>query len=188
MLAPGMAKLKDSISCVTYNGAQHTHVLINESDPGATLKKVTLNAPNGDWFSFDPDKGRGREAKVSALLATGAHLHHRACDCIVIVNRGGNLNVIYIDLKSGNPVGCENKFKSMRQFIRYAVGLLEEFHNEKLVISDERYVILYGGKPLPIQKTTTVRKPLAMIRSRPESPYKREIANNSRVHLRELLD
>ena len=62
--------------------------------------------PNVDWFSFDPDRGRGRAAVMSPLLATGAiHDHHRACDCVVIINRGRQLTVLYLDLKSGNPTG-----------------------------------------------------------------------------------
>jgi ferredoxin-like protein FixX len=45
MLTNAMVKLKDSLSCSTYNGAQHTHIQINETGAEAKLKKVTLNAP-----------------------------------------------------------------------------------------------------------------------------------------------
>lgn len=187
MLANGMVKLKDSLTCITYNGAQHTHILVEEADVLATLKKVTLSAPNGDWLSFDPDKGRGRPAIMSPLLATGAHDHHRACDCVVVVNRNGQLTLLYIDLKSGNPVGYSGQFKSTRQFVRYALGLLEEFHQEKLAIAEERYVILYGGKPALLNKTTTVPKFEKMGKSKPDAAYKREVSNPARLYLKELL-
>jgi len=56
-LSTEMEKLHASLSCCTYRGDQHTHVLIQEHNAQAKLKQVRLNTPNGDWFSFDPDKG-----------------------------------------------------------------------------------------------------------------------------------
>ncbi|MDR1661788.1 MAG: hypothetical protein LBR95_05095 [Azoarcus sp.] len=101
-LSEELQQLQDSLACCTYNGAQHGHVQIKETDPAATLKTVTLIAPTGDWFSFDPDKGRGRTAQMSPLLAAGAeHHHHRACDCVVLVQRDKQLTALYIELKSG---------------------------------------------------------------------------------------
>lgn len=142
-------RLHDSLSCTNYRGDQHTHIVVEETDRLATLKKVTLSAPSGDWFSFTPDKGRGRgnSAKMSSLLATGPkHHHHRACDSVIIILNNGRLQVLYIDLKSGNPDGYSGQFKSTRQFVRYALGLLSEFYNETFTAPEERYVVLYGGK------------------------------------------
>jgi hypothetical protein len=195
MLANAMLKLKDSLSCVTYNGAQHTHIQIVETDAAAKLKKVTLAAPNGDWFSFDPDEGRKcikihhrcNAVVMSPLLTIDAHDHHRACDCVVVINRGGQLTLVYIDLKSGNPVGYAGQFKSIRQFVRYALGLLEEFHQEKLVIAEERYFILHGGKSPLLNKTTSIPKFAITGKSKPEAAYKREVANSARLYLKELL-
>lgn len=195
MLAKAMVKLNASLSCNTYNGAQHTHILIDEADVGAKLRKVTLSAPKGDWLSFDPDAGRKCKrlhrlcnvVVMSPLLAIEGHDHHRACDCVVVVNRNGHLTVLYIDLKSGNPVGYEGQFKSTRQFVRYALGLLEEFHQENLTITEERYVILFGGKAPLLNKTTTVPKAVKMGRSKPNDAYKREVGNPARLYLKELL-
>lgn len=195
MLANAMVKLKDSLNCITHNGAQHTHILIDETDAAAKLKKATLIAPNGDWLSFDPDDGRKckrihrhcNAVVMSPLLAIDGHDHHRACDCVVVVNRGGQLTVVYIDLKSGNLVGYAGQFKSTRQFMRYALGLLEEFHQEKLSIVDERYVILYGGKAPLLNKTTTIPKAEKMGKSKPDAAYKREVTNPARLYLKELL-
>ena len=187
-LTTPLQKLHDSLSCCTNNGTQHTHVLIKETDPAAKLKSITLTAPTGDWFSFDPDKGRGRAAQMSPLLATSAvHDHHRACDCVVLVNRGGQITALYVDLKSGNPVGYTGQFKSTRQFVRYALSLLEEFHGMKLTLAEERFVVLYGGKPALLNKTATVSKREKIRKTQPDKPYKREVPQPARLYLKELL-
>lgn len=185
-LSDELQKLHDSLSCCIQNGAQHTHIVIEETDSKAVLKKVTLEAPNGDWFAFDPDKGRGKLAQMSPLLATGAnHDHHRACDCVVLIRKDNQLTALYIDLKSGNPDGYSGQFQSTRQFVRYAMGLLEEFHQIKLKLSNERFVILYGGKQTSINKTTTVHKPS---RSRADSAHKRAVLNQTTLYLKEFLN
>ncbi len=180
--------LHDLLSCCTYNGAQHSHVLIKETDIAAKLKSVTLVAPAGDWFSFDPDKGRGKAAQMSPLLATGAtHDHHRACDCVVLINHEGQLTALYIDLKSSHPVGYSCQFKSTRQFVRYALGLLEEFYAAKLTLAEERFVVLHGGKPALLNKTTTVPKTKKIGQTQPDKPYKLEVTEPARLYLKELL-
>ena len=187
-LSNALQQLKDSLSCCTYHGDQHSHVLIKEADPAAKLTKVTLTAPMGDWFSFDPDKGRGKAAQMSPLLATGkGQNHHRACDCVVLIDRGGRLTALYVDLKSGNPVGYSGQFKSTRQFVRYALGLLEEFHGTKIVLVDERFVVLYGGKPSLLNKTTTVPKLSKIGQTLPNKPHKREVSNSAQLYLKEFL-
>lgn len=57
-LSPELEYLMRSLSCVTYNGAQHSDIQINESDSLAKLKVVNIKAGNGDWFCFSPDEGR----------------------------------------------------------------------------------------------------------------------------------
>lgn len=187
-LSAELQKLNDSLSCCTYNGAQHTHVLIEEHDQLAMLRKVTLLASNGDWFSFNPDNGRGGKALMSPLLAVGAqHSHHRACDSVTIVNNDGQLRVLYIDLKSGNPVGYSGQFKSTRQFVRYALGVLEEFHGTKFTLAEERFVVLYGGKRALLNKTATVPKMLKLGKTQPDNPHKREVFDAAKLYLKELL-
>lgn len=187
-LSAGMEDLHASLSCCAYRGDQHTHVRIQEHDDLAKLKKVTLIAPNGDWFSFDPDKGRGKSALMSPLLTTGGtHDHHRACDCVVMILRDGRLTVLYIELKSGNPVGYSGQFRSTRQFVRYALGLLKEFHGHVLTLAEERYVVLHGGKPALLNKTTTVPRTGKIGATEPTKPYKREVPNPGNLYLKELL-
>lgn len=184
-----LEKLQNSLSCTNFRGDKHTHILIEETDRLAKLKKVTLSAPNGDWFSFEPDKGRGKTAKMSPLLATGPeHNHHRACDSVIVVCKQRKLHVLYIDLKSGNPEGYSGQFKSTRQFMRYALGLLDEFYGEPLPIVKERYVVLYGGKKPFLDKKTTVPQTKTIATSCPNAAFKREVANEARLYLKELLD
>lgn len=187
-LSAATSMLLTSLSCSTTNGAQHTHVLIEESDALATLRKVRLLAPHGDWIAFNPDKGRGRARQMSALLATGpGHDHHRACDCVVVVNRGDRLTVLYIDLKSGNPRGYVGQFKSTRQFVKYWLGLAEEFHALQWRHVEERYVVLFGGKPAPINKRPTVQKMGIVGPGRPDQAAKREVQDGATLYLKQLL-
>lgn len=187
-LSVELEKLNTSLSCCTYRGDQHTHVIIEEQDLLAKLKKVTLIAPNGNWFSFDPDKGRGKKALMSQLLAVGAgHDHHRACDCVVLIQRDGKLTALYIDLKSENPTGYAGQFKSTRQFVQYLLGLLSEFYGHNVVLTEERYVVLYGGKPALLNKKPTVPKVEKIGKTQPNKPYKREVTNPCILYLKELL-
>lgn len=192
MLSAKIDKLRESLSCVTYRGDQHAHILIEETDVSAKLRKVTLTTPNGDWISINPDKGRGKLAKMSPLLAVSdnsnaKHGHHCACDNVIFLVRNDKLTVIYIDLKSNNPTGYANQFKSTRQFVHYAIALIEEFHALKLMITDERYIVLWGGKPTSLNKTTTVAKPEKLTKTAPDKAYKREISNGEKIYLKELL-
>ena len=195
VLSVALEKLKDSLSCVTYNGAQHTHILLEEQDAAATLKKVILHAPTGDWFSFNPDEGRkckrldekSNLVLMSPLLTVGNHDHHCACDAVIIVRRNEKLTVLYIDLKSGNPTGYAKQFKSTRQFVRYALALLAEFYEQKLIIAEERYIILYGGKEPFINKTPSVPKTNTIGQTRPDQAYKRYVSDKSRLYLKEFL-
>lgn len=179
--------LRISLSCCNYRGDQHTHILISENDPSATLKRVTLRVPNGDWFSFDPDRGRGKKALMSPLLTSGAgYAHHRACDCVVLIAKENEIKALYIDLKSGNPTGYSGQFKSTRQFVRYILGLLEDFHGYKFLL-EERFVVLYGGKHVLIQKKPTVPKTGKIKKTQPDKPYKRDLPNNCTIFLKELM-
>lgn len=193
MLSPAMVRLKDALSCITYNGAQHTHIQIDEADVSATLRRVTLVVPPGDWISLDPDSGRKcsrlelgcRVVVMSPLLAIEGHDHHRACDGVVVVNRDGALTLVYIDLKSNSaPVRYAGQFKSTRQFMRYVLGVLKEFHGDDLTITKERYVILHGGRKPLLDKKSSIPVVGKMGGSSPEDPYKKMVSNGEQVYLR----
>lgn len=184
-----------SLNCVTCNGGQHTHIEIVEHDPSAKLKKVKIIADNGEWFCFSPDEGRkckrlckGRGPKLtimSPLLSIGSEFyHHCACDAVIFIKDDKKLSVLYIDLKSNNPTGYSNQFKSTRQFVKYLVSLNNEFNKNNITITEERYIIFHTNKLL-INKKTTIPKP-KIKPSSPDDPYKR-IIDNSSIYLKELL-
>ncbi|MDR2164487.1 MAG: hypothetical protein LBO79_02430 [Zoogloeaceae bacterium] len=194
-MSPKMEKLKGILSCVEYNGAQDTNIMIRESDSRAVLRKITLttDGANRDWFAFNPDEGRkvknGNKLAyqgMSPLLAEDErHGHHCACDCVVIWHHEGKLTVLYIDLKSGNPSGYEKQFRSTRQFVRYALGVLKEFHSEHMSVVDERYIIFHTGKRNSMNKLPTVSKPMG--KTAPDSACKRVVVNADTLYLKEFL-
>lgn len=99
------------------------------------------------------------------------------------------LTVIYIDLKSGNPIGYSNQFKSTKQFVHYLISLHNEFQGGSLKIKEEYFVIFYKGKNnSSINKTgTTGRKRIKG--SSPENAYKRLMQKEKGyLYLKELIN
>lgn len=193
-LSPELAYLMDSLSCVTYNGAQHSSIFIEENDCSAKLKKIKIQANNGDWFCFSPDRGtkcRNLDQKsnlvvMSPLLKIDAQFdHHCACDAVIFFRKDEELTVIYIDLKSGNPTKYQKQFQSTRQFVRYLISLHGEFTGKTIEINKERYIIFYGGDGIFINKKTTVPKPNKA--STPSHAYKKAVKNGETIYLKELL-
>lgn len=191
-LSAAMQQLMNGLSCVSYNGGQHSEVLIKEKDKLATLNSVTLTCGNGNWISLETDEGRKCNkihkscpvVVMSPLLTISDECqHHRACDSVIVREEDGKLTLLYIDLKSKNPTGYEGQFRSTRQFMRYVIGLLEEFSQHKLTIVDERYIVLHNNKSL-LNKTTTVPKKGI---SKPNSAFKRQSKNGEKIYLKELL-
>lgn len=123
---------------------------------------------------------------MSPLLKIDSQLkHHCGCDAVLFFRKNEKLIVVYMDLKSGNPIGYSNQFKSTRQFVRYLVSLHEEFVGTTISIDEERYVIFYGGV-LSLRKTTTTPKS-NIKQSKPDDAYLRFVKNNGTLYLRELL-
>ncbi|WP_295653696.1 hypothetical protein [uncultured Haemophilus sp.] len=194
-LSPELEYLMRSLSCVTYNGAQHSDIQINESDSLAKLKVVNIKAGNGDWFCFSPDEGRkckkihskSNMVIMSPLLTIGEGFdHHCACDAVIFIKKDNGIVIIYIDLKSDNPTGYSPQFKSARQFIRYLIGLHEEFQKSKLSIIEERYIVLHSGKRSFLNKSTTIKKD-KIGKTYPDKAFKREVKNGDTLYLKELL-
>lgn len=188
-LSEEMEVIKSSLSLVTYHGDQHSDIIIQEPSPSASLRNATIIYATGDWISFDPDRSRCSQSKMSSLLvADQDHRHHCACDCVTIINEAGNLTIIYIDMKSGNASGFENQFKSTRQFVRYLIGLADEFKNKKFKIVKEKYLVLWGGKPAPhLSKTPTVPCKKPGEGTKPDLPHKHHLVNGGRVQLNRFI-
>jgi len=195
-LSAALEKFKESLSCVTGNGAQHTHIQIEEHDPLAALRKITLLAPMGDWVSFNPDDGRkcrrlDRKSNLvlmsPLLVRDDKHDHHCACDAVIVLNQGRELRILYIELKSGNPRGYAKQFISTRNFVRYAINLLNEFQQENFSIKEERYVVFCGGKKQLLNKKPTVSKLNKIRNTSTNNAYIRQVPDAANLHLKELL-
>jgi len=189
-LSPELQQLRDSLSCVTYSGEKHTHIKIKENDPLAQLKTLIIKAHNGDWFVFDPDKGRGKPPVMSPLLATvGKHQHHRACDAVIVVLKPEGLNLIFIDLKSSAPSGFAGQFQSTRQFTHYLLGLLDEFHGVTFKPVVERFIIFQTpkNKRVSLAKKPTVFRCANRCSSDPKSAQKELVHDGATLYLKQLL-
>lgn len=182
--------LKGTLNCVTYSGDQHTSAKIKETDSSAKLKLVNIKAQNGDWFIFDPDKGRGQSKLMSPLLKTGReHDHHRACDAVIVVLDAERLWLIFIDLKSSAPSGYISQFQSTRQFAKYLLGLLEEFHAITFQTIEERFLLLHTSKSrkLLLNKKPTSLKLQSQSSKDPKQPQKELVNDGVTLYLKQLL-
>ena len=189
-MSPELQKLKDALSCVSYSGDQHTHIKIKENDPLAQLKTHNILAPNSDWFAFDPDKGRGKPALMSPLLATvGNHQHHRACDAVIAVLKADVLNLIFIDLKSAAPSGFAGQFQSTRQFSRYLLGLLQEFHSISFKAVNERFIVFHTpkAKRVLLAKKPTIFSCANKPSNNPTAAQKELVHDGATLYLKQLL-
>lgn len=189
-MIPALQTLKNTLACVSYSGDMHTGAKIKENDPSAKLKTVNIVAPNGDWFVFDPDKGRGKAALMSPLLAVGSsHQHHRACDAVIVVLKDGVLRLIFIDLKSASPSGYSGQFQSTRQFARYLLGLLNEFHALSFQSVEERFVLFHtsDARKVLLNKKPTVFSCRNRPSCDPKSPQKELVQDGVSIYLKQLL-
>lgn len=183
--------LKNTLNCVTYSGDQHTGAKIKETDPTAKLKTINISAPNGDWFVFDPDKGRGKAALMSPLLAVGgSYQHHRACDAVIVVLKDAALKLIFIDLKSDSPTNrYKGQFQSTRQFTKYLLGLLSEFHDISFPAVEERFLLLHTArtKKVLLNKKPTFWNNKNSYSIDPKSPQKELVEDDATIYLKQLL-
>lgn len=187
---PDLQKLKNSLSCVSYSGDQHTHIQIKETDTLAKLKTLNISAPNGEWFAFSPDKGRGKAALMSPLLIVDKeHNHHRACDAVIAVLKTDGLHLIFIDLKSNNPVGYAGQFQSTRQFTCYLLGLLKEFHSIVFKAVYQRFIVFHTSptKRIFLNKKSTVFRCSNKFSIDPKAAQKEVIHDGATLYLKQLL-
>lgn len=187
---PALLTLMSSLTCVTYSGDQHSGAKIKESDPSAKLKTVNISAQNGDWFVFNPDKNRGKAALMSPLLAVGGnHQHHRACDAVIVVLKNTVLKLIFIDLKSDSPSRYTGQFQSTRQFAKYLLGLLSEFHGISFKTVEERFILLHTAKTKKVllNKKPTYWSSKNSFSIDPKNPQKELVEDGVTIYLKQLL-
>jgi len=192
MMDPGLQKLKDLIADVRYNGDQHTDIKVKENDPSATLRTLNIKTTNGDWFMFDPDRGRGASKKMSPILSVGtSYEHHKACDAVILVKNCGEQYALFIELKSSSRQGgFKGQLRSTRCFLKYLLYIAEEFHSVQFPIIKERFIVFHSTKS---KKTTLSKKPTIFQRTSvllgdPNNPRKEIISDGATFYLKDLLN
>lgn len=190
---PALQALMSTLTstCVTYRSDQHTNAKIKETNRSAQLKTVNIEAQNGDWFVFDPDRGRGKPPKMSPLLTVGGeHQHHRACDAVIFVLKDHILRIIFVELKSGMPRDYVGQLQSTRQFAKYLLGLLGEFHEISFQEVEERFILLHTAKAKKVllNKKPTYWNSKKSFSNDPKNPQKELVEDGVTIYLKQLLN
>ena len=184
-LSTPLENFRKSLWSVPFSGDKHNWVVIADGSQTADLNEVTIRVGKGDWFCFFPDRAPkcvvcdGHEPQhgvMSPLLACGKeHKHHCACDAVIVHTKPEKLTVVFIELKSGRHSACD-QFKSTRQFVLYALGLLQEFGKGELEMAKESYVVF--------RHKHTIDKRPTKVQSNWESPdHPRDIRIKNGKHI-----
>ncbi len=193
MMSPTLRALIELLSCEPTHGGTNSDVLIKEEDKSASLKTIKLSGLTKDMLVFFPDKGgwvivsgKKKHIGMSPLFRCDKSVKcNKACDAVVIVaDMDDKFKIIYVELKSTDPSGAGQQFRSTKCFIDYLRATLKEFHNITFGISISRYVVLCG-KQMPLSKRPTQykRKPA----NDPTIPEIRTVVNNQIIQIRELV-
>ncbi|WP_338846664.1 hypothetical protein V8J88_23265 [Massilia sp. W12] len=199
---PDLTQLCQILHGVSARSDQDALISVQEDDPGATLRKIHIEARGGNWFAFSPD----RASKTHAMLKPGAALvspllqdnvegcsPHRVCDCVIVYTKAqgakaGGLEIVYLDLKSGDGKGgYAGQFKSTRAFVHYALSLQQNFYRSEkpqLKIGRERFILLCGGMNLRKQNTGLA----AAGKSAPDDACKIAVKDGETLYLKHLLE
>lgn len=169
--------------------SQATHVIINEKDSGAKLKKITISELEKDCMVVALDEARNIKngSKMLKVMSpvfnqTENCPHNRACDVLIFKEKSETeFDVLYIDLKSDKPTGFADQFKSSLCFVRYIEAILQNLCNLKVKIGKERFTILHtdsSGKTISINKRVTsyTQQPTT-----PEKPKKIVVQNEGMI-------
>lgn len=190
-MSPALSRLMSLLKEITYCSIRHSDIRIKETGDDAKLKDLVIHAPYESWFAFDPDRLRGKAALMSPLLAIGAeHSHHRACDAVIAVEREGKLQFIFIDMKSDSATGYAGQFQSTRQFVRYLLGLLQEFYGYHFPLVEENFVVFHTSKSKSAilkKYPTSMKSVISRSSSDPKKPRKEIVSDGAIVWLNQLL-
>ena len=134
---------------------KEARILLEESDPLATLKRVELRGfIDSDTFAFKLDATGKR---ISNYLNPSAQRINKACDAIIFTKIDKKCYIFCCELKSKrvNEKECIIKYKNSRLFVSYIINILKEFYDCKTEF--EYKFILFDNKAKP-RKTPTKRQ------------------------------
>lgn len=186
-----------STKCVKTDSKQITHVILEEKDKQAKLKKLTIEDLDDDVLVLDTDSARdicGKKCKYRACNSPlfsneVGHGLNRACDAVLvrkIKSPEDSFEVCYIELKSDmpKPEDYRDQFKSTTCFMKYLSLLTNEICKTKFVIRKEHYVVFHtdpeGGSRSKI-KNTKLNKNLPG--SSPDNPQKKAVKNGDKISI-----
>ena len=145
-LTNGLEAIKKLLSCVQADGSQVSHVIVEEKDIKAKLKKLTISELGSNILVLATDEGRKRNNSVcmSPLFADdGEYDQNRACDVVFIKMSEQGYHICYVELKSDTPGGYESQFISTKCFMDYVISLSERLCAQPITIFRERYVVFH---------------------------------------------
>ncbi|KAB0285777.1 hypothetical protein M4C91_26110 [Klebsiella pneumoniae] len=186
MLSEKLSHMLQRISCSKYNGKSCNDFNIDENDAASSIKRVTFVDVNKgvdkDWFTFDPDRGRNGSVithilttEVDKNVVVGEKIenlyHHKACDNIMIINKDGNLHVIYFEVKCG-ATGYSFQFKSSQCFVRYIVDICNMIGGVNFKITEERFILLHAVPAIAKKPVSYASEIESIKKSKPDSPHK----------------
>jgi hypothetical protein len=138
------------------NSKGDAKLVLEETDPGATLKKVELRGfVYSDTVAFKLDVPGKR---ISNYLNPSAEKINKACDGIIFTKIKNEYYVFFCELKSGKPKDqeCIIKYRNSALFVGYIFNLIEEFFNIKEYFT-YKYV-LFDTKKKAAKTPTKFRK------------------------------
>jgi len=109
------------------NSQGDARLILEENDPGATLKKVEIRGfVDSDTVAFKLDV-QGR--RISNYLNSSEPKINKACDGIIFARIRDLYYVFFCELKSGKPKDreCIVKYRNSALFVKYILNIIEEF-------------------------------------------------------------
>lgn len=183
--------IKALMGCEVVDGAAQTHAILEEKDPAAKLKKLTIADLKKGMLLLKVDEGRKivqGKRKVADCMSPlfkvdGKYDHNRACDAILLyMVAPSEVDIYYIDLKSDKPSGYQGQFKSTRCFVYYVQRLLEEFLQITMQIRKERFILLHtdsSGALPSMGKRPSWHTPAAA--NSVEAPYRKVVLDGDQI-------
>lgn len=143
-----------------------------------SLSKVVIYKAHGSvWFSVD------RQGKKWSPYLIDTNRFQKRCDYVIMNNTGGNMKIIFVELKSLN-VAEENlieKFRATECFMDYCESIAKRFFNGTIVLGcEKRFVVFYLSS---LAKSPT--RPESLSHNKPENA--KFIANPHKIKLKQLL-
>lgn len=190
-LTNGLEAIKALLSCVKADCSNVSHVILEEKQTDAKLKKLTISELEQSVLVLATDEGRKKNQVdcMSPLFADdGAYDQNRACDAVFIKKSDRGYEVCYVELKSDSPSGYEGQFKSTHCFIAYVCALSEKLCQHPITVIRERYVVFHTDSSNAKRYGTKSKTRFSPNDANaPSSPKKFCVRNNDTVRFSEFF-